>query len=302
MKQFDIPFPWLLDGGLSNELESQGHNLNDKLWSARLLIDNPEAITKAHIAYLNAGAQCIITSSYQATIPGFLAMGLTELESENLLLKTVTLAEDAIRLMEPKSYKPLIAASIGPYGAYLANGAEYTGYYNLTDEALHGFHKRKIEILDQSNADFFACETIPSFREAKILAKILQETKKPSWISFSCKDNWHTNDGSTIGACAKYLLKFKSVFAIGVNCTKPVYVSGLIKHIKEFEWNKRIVVYPNSGQKYNEQTKTWSGFNATKHCEFMAKEWLEMGADIIGGCCGVGPGDIKAIGIAMQES
>ena len=212
MKLHHIPietdYPLLLDGGLSNELEKAGFDLNHKLWSALLLDSNPMAILDVHLAYLRAGAQCIISSSYQASIPGFIECGFDLASSELLILKTVELAELAIQQHIDSGYlgrKPLIAASIGPYGAYLSDGSEYTGNYGVSDREIYDFHLPRIQLLDQSNADFFACETIPSFQEAKVLASILQNTKLSAWISFSCKDAQHISDGASIEECATLL-------------------------------------------------------------------------------------------------
>lgn len=293
-----IKYPLLLDGGLSNELERQGYNLNHKLWSAKLLETNPEAIIQAHLAYLKSGAQCITTSSYQASIPGFMAFGYDRVAAETFIMKSVQLAEAAIKRFITsgvKDIKPLIAASIGPYGAYLADGSEYHGNYGVSEEKLREFHLNRIRLLDRSNADFFACETIPSFQEAMVLAEILKEVKKPAWVSFSCKDEHHLNDGTHIGECAAFFASHPKVFAIGVNCTAPKYISGLIKSIKVRSGTKKIVVYPNSGEVYHAKSKTWLGFSDPNLFVAIAKEWLELGADIIGGCCRIGPEHIKSI-------
>ncbi len=294
----NIKYPLLIDGGLSNELEKQGCNLNQKLWSAKMLESDSEAIINVHLDYLNAGAQCIITSSYQASIPGFMAIGYDRTTAESYILKSVHLAETAIKRFMTSGNnraKPFIAASIGPYGACLADGSEYHGNYGVSDEKLRAFHLSRIRALDNSNADFFACETIPSFQEAKVLAEILKETKKSAWMSFSCKDEHHLNDGTDIEECTAFFAKHPKVFAIGVNCTAPKYISGLIKSIKKRSGLKKIVVYPNSGEVYNAESKTWMGIADPNLFAAMAKEWLELGSDIIGGCCRIGPEHIKSI-------
>ena len=300
-----IKYPMLLDGGLSNELEKQGCNLNQKLWSAKMLETTPEAIIKVHLSYLNAGAQCIITSSYQASIPGFMSIGYDRASAETYILKSIQLAEAAINRFMTSGVnrsKPFIAASIGPYGAFLADGSEYHGNYGISDEKLRAFHLSRIRILDCSNADFFACETIPSFQEAKVLAEILKETEKSAWISFSCRDEHHLNDGTNIEECAAFLAKHPNIFAIGVNCTAPKYISGLIKSLKERSGKKKIVVYPNSGEAYNAESKTWVGLADPNLFAAMAKEWLELGSDILGGCCRIGPEHIKSIGEILIRS
>jgi len=294
-----ITYPLLIDGGLSNELEKLGYDLNHKLWSAKLLRSHTEAITLVHLTYLEAGAQCITTSSYQATIPGFMSLGCDRDAAQEYILKSVHLAEEAIKRFKASGHKnsrPLIAASIGPYGAYLADGSEYHGNYGISDKTLHDFHLDRIRILDNLAADIFACETIPCFQEAKVLAEILKETKKTAWMSFSCKDEQHLNDGTHISKCAALLADHPNVFAIGVNCTAPKYISGLIKTLKGNTSKKKIIVYPNSGEVYHADSKTWMGITDPELFVKMAKEWIALGADIIGGCCRIGPDHIMRMG------
>jgi homocysteine S-methyltransferase len=293
-----LEYPVLIDGGLSNELEKRGCDLNHKLWSAKILMSNPDALIQTHLAYLKAGAQIIATASYQATIPGLLEMGYNKMDAKSLLLKSVNLAEIAIKQFKESGdteAKPLIAASIGPYGAYLADGSEYRGNYGITDEQLRDFHLERIQILDNSKADILAFETIPSFQEAMVLSEILMNTQKPAWISFSCKDEKHINDGTDIRESAELFASHPNVFAIGINCTAPKYVSGLIKALKEKSGNKKIIVYPNSGEAYNADSKTWLGLSEPISFATMTKEWIDLGADIIGGCCRIGPEHIKSI-------
>lgn len=300
----NIKYPLLIDGGLSNVLEEQGYDLNHKLWSAKFLETNPEAIIQAHYNYLKSGAQCITTSSYQASVKGFLSMGLEKEEAETLITKSVRLAEIAIeRAMESGFIKtrPLIAASIGPYGAYLADGSEYNGNYGVSDKTLDEFHLDRVKLLDATNVDFFACETIPSIQEAKVLAKILNQSNKQAWISFSCKDESHLNDGSPIEQAASIFADHPTVFAIGVNCTAPKHISEIIKRLKKCSGDKKIVVYPNSGEAYNAETKSWIGLSDPDLFVQMAKKWVNLGADIIGGCCRIGPEHIKKMSINLAK-
>jgi homocysteine S-methyltransferase len=299
-----ITYPLLIDGGLSNVLEQQGHDLNHKLWTAKLLDQDPESIIQAHIAYLKSGARSITTSSYQAAVPGLMAAGYDHDTAVALILKSVQLAEAAIERALSEGYvdyKPLIAASIGPYGAYLADGSEYRGNYCVSDETLREFHLGRIRILDRSNADFFACETIPSYKEARILSEILEQSDKPAWISFSCKDEQHINDGTKIEDCSSLFKEHSKVFAIGINCTSPKYVSGLIKLLKSNSGTKKVVVYPNSGEAYSAKSKTWLGISDPELFVEMVEEWIRLGADIIGGCCRIGPDHIRRISEIMEQ-
>lgn len=293
-----LKFPYLIDGGLSNVLEAQGCDLNHPLWTANLLENNPEAIIQAHYAYLEAGAACITTASYQASVPGFKQLGLDEQQAKALILKSIDLANEAINRAGKNrlwTQRPHIAASIGPYGAYLADGSEYRGNYGVDLEVLHTFHESRIRLLDTAPVDFLACETIPSIEEAKVLAKILEQVQTPAWVSFSCRDGQSLNDGTPIARVAEVFTKHPTVFALGVNCSHPKYISSLIKNLKSKSGSKKIVIYPNSGEAYNAQTKTWLGTADPDAFLKMVEEWLDLGADMIGGCCRIGPKHIKGI-------
>lgn len=297
-------YPLVIDGGLSNQLESQGNNLDDPLWTAALLSSHPSEIRKAHLAYLRAGADCLITSSYQATIQGFMARGYDSGTAERLLLSTVALAREAVAEFTSGTrpdFLPRVAAGIGPYGAFLADGSEYTGDYSISDETMAAFHRPRLELLDASNADFLALETLPSFTEAKVLARLLESTRKSAWVSFSCKDDRHLRDGTPLEECVRLFAHHPRVFAIGVNCTAPRHISELIRRILHIKHDKRVVVYPNSGETYHAQTKTWSDTADLDHLERMVDEWLDAGADMIGGCCRLGPDAVRVISRVVRS-
>ena len=291
----------ILDGALATELEKRGCNINDSLWSAKILAENPEVIKQVHYDYFNSGADCAITSSYQATVEGFTKRGFSDLEARELIKKSVEIAIEArnefwknLNNKDNRPY-PLVAASIGPYGAYLADGSEYRGDYKVTEKELMDFHRERIQILVQSGADILACETIPSFMEAKVIAKLLEEFKDVyCWISFSCKNDSQISDGTLISDCAKVLGNYDQVAAIGINCTAPKYVSSLINEIKN-NTKKPIVVYPNSGEEYDAGLKKWNGHSEGKCYGNDTKVWYENGARLIGGCCRTTPEDIKEI-------
>lgn len=300
----NLSYPLILDGGLSNVLESRGCDLNHRLWTAELLISNPEAIIEAHLDYLKAGAQCITTSGYQASIQGLRDLGYEQGFIEELILKPVTLAKEAIdrfQSSEKPINQPLIAASIGPYGAYLSDGSEYRGDYGLSDIELRYFHQRRIELLDSSGADLLAIETIPSYSEAAVLAELLSHCQTPAWISFSCKDDAHLNDGTPISKACELLEPIKPIFGMGINCTAPRYISGLIERIKAHAPSKKIVIYPNSGEVFNAEDKTWSGISVPEDYAQQALKWVNEAADIIGGCCRIGPKHIREIAVSLSK-
>lgn len=291
-----LAFPVVLDGGLSNLLEARGCDLKQKLWCAEMLRSNPEAIVDAHLAYLRAGAEIITTASYQASIPGFVEAGLSAAQGEALLQRSVELADQARKIFRDErnddDYSALVAASIGPYGAYLADGSEYTGNYSATDAELREFHRPRLRCLAQSGADLLAIETQPCLREIAILADLVADIELPAWVSFCCRDANHLHDGSFLHEAIAAVKDVKGVFAIGANCTAPSHISEIMQRVKQEAPDHRVIVYPNSGEVYDASTGTWRGLSEPSDFERMAAVWIGEGADIIGGCCRIGPAHI----------
>ncbi|MFZ5967833.1 MAG: homocysteine S-methyltransferase [Bacillota bacterium] len=291
----------ILDGAFSTELERRGCDINDSLWSAKILMEDPDIIGQVHYNYFSAGADCAITASYQATLEGFMRRGLSEAEAYNLIQLSVQIAtkvRDTFweaaenRINRPK---PLVAASVGPYGAFLADGSEYRGNYSLNEEDLIAFHRPRMKALIEANPDVLACETIPCMTEANAIARLLKEFPGVyAWISFSAKDGLHISSGESIAECAAQLDSYEQIAAIGVNCTAPQYIESLIGEIKKGT-TKPIIVYPNSGEQYDPQTKTWHGPSSGSSYGHSALSWYKHGARLIGGCCRTTPEDIRAI-------
>jgi homocysteine S-methyltransferase len=299
----------VIDGALATELERRGCDLKDNLWSAKILLEGPEKIKQVHYDYFKAGADCAITASYQATIEGFSKRGLNEQQAIELIQKSVRLAveardkfwaEESNRLGRAK---PFVAASVGPYGAFLADGSEYRGNYGLTEQELMGFHHPRMKALIEACADpsigsgqvMLACETIPSFIEAQALVKLLEEFQSiQAWISFSCRDQEHVNEGQRLEDCVRLVESSPFVLAVGVNCTSPKYIPSLIREAKKAT-SKPVLVYPNSGETYDALKNDWDGHPVYESFGEEAKEWYRAGARMIGGCCRTTPEDIKTI-------
>lgn len=293
--------PVLLDGGLATELETQGFDIAGELWSAALLQSNPGAIVNAHRAYLDAGAECIISASYQASRQGFVSLGLSPTAADELIAGSVELACTArseFLAANPKtSRSPLVAASVGPYGAALADGSEYTGSYDASAAELREFHNSRLEILDRSGADVLACETIPDIVEAEVLCELLHDVATPAWISFSCRDEERISDGTMLREAVAMFADHPGVLATGINCTPPNLITALIEEARKGAPKKAVVVYPNSGETYHAEDNSWSGSasDADADPEFDVAAWLDAGAKLIGGCCRTGPAHIAAI-------
>jgi len=291
----------VIDGALATELERRGYDLKDDLWSAKILLEQPEAIQQLHYDYFQAGADCAITASYQATIEGFKKRGLNETEAIALIQKSVQLAmnardefwaEESNRIGRSK---PFVAASVGPYGAYLADGSEYRGNYGLSEKDLIDFHRPRMKALIESGTDMLACETIPSIIEAQALAKLLKEFPSiTAWFSFSAGDEKHVSEGQFFADCVELLNGHPQITAIGINCTSPTYIPSLIHEGKQ-KTKKPLLVYPNLGEAYDPEIKDWDENTAVASFGTEAKIWYEAGARLIGGCCRTTPEDIREI-------
>ncbi len=290
--------PVLLDGGLATELEAQGLDIGNPLWSAALLQDDPEAIVKAHCAYIAAGAQCIETASYQASYEGFVANGLSGPQAEKLMRLSIDLA---MRARDDCRADVAIAASLGPYGAMLHDGSEYRGDYRADEGELRAFHRKRIASFDTPDVDVVALETIPSMPEARVLDALLRDCKTPAWISFSCRDEQHICDGTPLADAAALFQQHPTVAAIGINCTPPQFVPALIGILREAVPDKAIIAYPNSGETYHAGDNRWTGTVTPGDCASAAAEWVRAGAKFVGGCCRMGPSHIAAMGAMLSQ-
>lgn len=288
----------ILDGALATELEARGCNLADALWSAKVLLEDPLLIYQVHYDYFAAGARVAITASYQATPQGFAARGLDEAESLALIARSAELARQARDDYRRDSHSQatlLVAGSIGPYGAFLANGAEYRGDYALPDEEMKAFHRPRFATLLAAGVDLLACETLPSFAEIRALVQLLEEfPAAQAWFTFTLRDSEHLSDGTPLREVVAFLQAQPQVVALGINCIALEKVTPALTVLRELT-AKPLVVYPNSGEAYDPQSKTWhcAPSGCTLHDKFA--EWHAAGARLIGGCCRTTPQDIAAI-------
>lgn len=300
------PEPILLDGGLATQLEAQGCDIGNKLWSASLLMTDPQSIVDASRAYLDAGAEIIASASYQASRKGFVRLGASTVEADSLMLLSIELAiraRDDFLIDNPETEAtPMIAASLGPYGAAQHDGSEYTGHYEIGGDELRAFHRERLQLFDESDADVLALETIPSHTEAEVLADLLRNCTTPAWVSFSCRDAQHISDGTSIEVVANLFRNHSTVLAVGINCTPPQHVAALIHRIRKVLPGTAIAAYPNSGESYDVTSNSWSGTVTPVDCAVAAREWVEAGAKLIGGCCRMGPEHIRAMSKAIERS
>jgi homocysteine S-methyltransferase len=282
---------------MSNALEDRGHDLSGVLWTARLLRDAPQEIAEVHRAYYGAGARVATTASYQASVGGFGGAGVARDEAERLLRRSVEVAVEVRDSLADDGVARWVAASVGPYGAVLADGSEYRGRYGLSRAQLRAFHEPRLELLASAGPDFLAVETIPDVDEAEVLVELLDELGLPAWVSFSARGlltcaGQPLADGFAVAGSAR------SVFAVGVNCCAPSDVLPAVR-LAASVTGRPVVAYPNSGARWDGSGHRWAGESSFDVA--LAPAWVGAGAGYVGGCCRVGPHDIAALTDALGE-
>jgi homocysteine S-methyltransferase len=279
-----------IDGGLSTALENNGNKLTTSLWTGELIRTAPSEITKAHLDFINASSQVIITSSYQLSYLGCANRGWSQVETDEALRASTQLAKDAVN----KSGKDVkVAASVGPYGAALADGSEYKGNYGVSKSALKDFHARRLEVLIATSPDLLALETMPDTFEVEVLLELLSDCPIPFWVSYSCKAGNQTNAGQTFTEAVAIA---QDAIAVGVNCTAPELITDLLRSAKS---DKPYVVYPNSGRLWDAVKKEWIGSSGSGFDQDLINQWQAAGAQYIGGCCGIGAAEIEQLSLGI---
>ena len=296
--ELDFPSIRLLDGAMATELERRGCDISGPLWSAHVLDSSPDTIAAVHLDYLRAGADCISTASYQVSAEGYRELGRDPREAQRALRHSVEVAEQARGIYAMESARRVwIAASLGPYGAVLHNGAEYYGRYAIGVDELVAFHAERLVTLAETRADLIAFETIPSLDEAHAILRALEQTPSlAAWISFTCRDAVHVAHGESLRACVAATVASPQVVAVGINCTAPHLVTALIgEALRGSGGNKAVVVYPNSGEVWDAATRTWQGKTDPAGFGNLACSWFTAGAQAVGGCCRTGPSHVAAL-------
>ncbi|MCW2812740.1 MAG: mmuM [Nocardioides sp.] len=286
----------VLDGGMSNALEDRGHDLSDDLWTARLLRDEPAEIVAVHRAFYEAGADVATTASYQASIPGLVRAGLSEEDAAGLIRSSVHRAREAADEVSAATGRDLlVAASVGPYGAALADGSEYRGRYGVSAATLRDFHAPRLELLASAGPDLLAVETVPDLDEAEVLVPLLDELGLPAWFSYSVSDG-QTRAGQPLRAAYEVLAGSTAVIAAGVNCSAPADVLAAVETAVAVT-GKPAVAYPNRGEVWDAESNSWAGQGSFDLA--LAATWVEAGARLVGGCCQVSPADIARLATTL---
>lgn len=290
--------PLLLDGGMSNALEDRGHDLSTALWTAAVLRTAPEEVAAVHREYYRAGASVATTASYQASVPGLVAAGVDRAEAEHLVRSSVRVAREVRDELAEDGRQRLVAASVGPYGAALADGSEYRGRYGVSAGQLRDFHLPRLELLASAEPDLFAVETIPDVEEAEVLVPLLDELGLPTWFSYSV-EGARTRAAQPLEEAFTVAASSGSVIAVGVNCCAPDDVLGAVRLAAQVT-GLPAVAYPNSGEGWDSGTHTWSG--DASYDVSLAPSWVAAGACYVGGCCRVGPSDIAALAAVLRDT
>lgn len=286
------PGPLLIDGGLSTQLERLGHSLDDPLWTARTLLEDPHAVVAAHRAFVDAGARIITTASYQVSRAGFMAAGCPAPEADDALVASVEVARQAAAGQDV-----LVAASVGPYGAITNDGAEYRGRYGLSHDQLATFHGERLEVLTAAEPDLLAIETIPDVDELAALLEVLPP-EVPAWVSVTVGDAAHLRAGQPIDEVASLVEGRAGIVAVGVNCSEPDVVAPLLQRLRR-RTTLPLIAYPNAGGSWDATTRAWRSPRLAP--SLAVHEWIAAGASLVGGCCGTDASAIAAMRDAISR-
>ena len=300
----------ILDGALGTELERQGYDVSGRLWSAKYLLENPQIIQDLHEDYVWAGSDIITTSSYQASIPAFVEEGLSLDKAHEIFKETVLLAQAAVKNVwgrlsldeQNQRFYPLIAGSVGPYAAYLADGSEYTGSYHLSEEEFKDFHRPRIQALLDAGCDLLALETIPNGAETEALVHLLAEEfpQAEAYLSFPAQTASAISDGTLIEEVGRLAQSSPQILAVGFNCTAPHLLVPLLEKLKQV-CDKPLLAYPNSGEVYNVATNTWQDNPEQQLClTDYSQLWKKQGVQLFGGCCRTRPEDIQQLASGLR--
>ncbi len=284
----------LIDGGLSTELERLGAKIQGELWTGRALLDDPDLVLQAHRAFALAGAEVVISSSYQLSRQGFLEVGLTEADADEALRRSIAVAREAVAGTDAK-----VAASIGPYGAVLHDGSEYRGDYTVSQAQLEDFHATRLAVLLEESPDFLAIETIPNLVEARALAQVLKGIETPKWFSFTAGSADLLWSGEKIEDAVAEIAGLSNLVAVGVNCVNPEFVAEIAGRIKPLV-AAQIIAYPNRGGTWDSANGVWLG-NKPREFASWLPEWQAAGVSWVGGCCGTNSLDITTLSAALAN-
>lgn len=291
----------LVDGGLSTQLTRLGQDISGNLWTGRALLADPSAVVRAHADYIDAGADVVITASYQISRQGFVEAGLTERDADAAMIASVAAARSAA-VASDRTVR--VAASVGPYGAILHDGSEYRGNYGRSRQQLTDFHRERLDVLLETQPDLLAIETIPDVREAEALSDVLADVPMPAWLTFSAADGSHTCAGQAIEEAVAVAESIPSVVATGINCTDPSAVSELVQRMRATT-DLPIVIYPNAGGTWDPLDGEWHGGEVVDVAAAFPGElirlWQSLGATAIGGCCGTDATTIRAIADSLDR-
>ncbi len=275
----------VLDGGLSTALETQGLTIDGAMWTGELLLTNPDAVTAAHRSFVDAGADIIITGSYQLSFEGGQRAGWSDHDVERALRNSTTAARLAA------NDDTLVAASIGPFGAHLNDGSEFRGNYGVSDNAIREYHDRRLDVLLDTEPDLLALETMPDLNEARILLELIESKSAdmPFWVSFTVTEPGAISGGGTFAEACSLVENYANAIAVGINCSP---LSVITSTLSDVDTDLPFVVYPNAGQQWDSASMTWAGEPEFATAAYI-EEWVNLGARIVGGCCGYGPSNLR---------
>ena len=286
----------ILDGGMGRELKRMGAPFTQPLWSAQALIEAPHFVTQAHQGFIDAGAEIITVNSY-ACVPFHLGEALYQAQGAALAQQASVIAKE---VAQNAKQNVSVAGSLPPaFGSYRPELFESERAFTILDT----LYKAQDEYVD-----LWIGETISSIEEARVMASVLKGSTKPCYYAFTLSDEVTEQatlrSGELVTDAITVLLEQQNIAGIFFNCSIPEVIEQALRDTNNvlIKQNKKVSLgaFANSftpissAHKANEAVQDYRDLSPNEYLEF-AKQWHSLGANIIGGCCGIGPKFIAAL-------
>ena len=285
----------ILDGGMGAELEKFGASIDKDLWSGRCSIDNPEIVREVHQNFVNSGANVITTNTYAST-----PISMKEYGYDGYIEDWNNASVKIARQVADSSDREVaVAGSVSTCGSW----------DKIEPKLLKPGFDQQISILSDAGVDLIILEAMTSStRTIEAILECSNKTNLPVWLSISCALDREQNKlmlgyQESINYSKAF---FYDDFEIAINKFTSMHDGPiLVAHtdfkitnqaVKEIRKNHKGIIgaYPNNGFFEKPHWNTAEDILPKNYCE-EAKLWIESGAQIIGGCCGIGPSHIKSL-------
>lgn len=275
---------FVLDGAMGTEISSRGTKTTLPLWSAQVILDNPNLVKEIHRDYIKNGASIIVTNTFRTTKRTFRKVGLED-KARGVTILACKLAKEAVEL---ENENVLIAGSMAPLEDC------YSPELVPLEKELKKEHLEYAQNLKKGGVDFLFLETMISLREINAGLEAAKKVMLPVAASLCCNDKGELLSGESLEEAVELVSKYDPLF-IALNCMNIKTITKLMKKLKKLT-NLPIGAYgQGDGKPDDDEGWCFTGDKGVKIYLNEAKNWLKDGVQVIGGCCGTNPEYIKRL-------